>query len=161
MASGEGGVGEGPFEAYRCDSFDGFADGGDGYVVSDLAVEVGLGDAVSVEDGEGGPAVDGPGGGLAQAGVGEEVEIGDGVVVAGAAEESEDDDAGCALLEGVFDGYVAVGALLGVGMGDEFDSDGLEVEEVVALERVEVADDGVGEEAELSEGGWLRCRRRR
>ena len=83
--------------------------------------------------------------------MGEQVEVGDGVVVAGASEESDDDDAGCAALEGVLDGDVTVGALLGIGMGLDLDSDRLEVEEVVALERVEVADDDVGEDSELSE----------
>ena len=64
----------------------------------------------------------------------EQIEVGDGVVVAGAAEESDDDDAGRASLEGVFDGDVAVGALLGFGMRLELDADGFEIEEVVALE---------------------------
>ena len=83
--------------------------------------------------------------------MGEEVEVGDGVIVAGAAEESDDDDAARAPLEGVLDGDIAVGALLGVGMRLELDSDGFEVEQVVAFKRVEVADDDVREQAELAE----------
>ena len=137
------------------------ADGGDGDVVSDLAVEVGLADAVAVEDGDGSPASTVQVGIWRRLGWGEEVEVGDGVVVAGAAEESDDDDAGRAAFEGVLDGDIAVGALFGVGMGFEFDADGLEVEEVVALEGVEVADGRRGGGSRVVGVGWLRCRRRR